>query len=80
MKLASIFKASLKIITIFIPKAQLVRIASGIAIWAVESLVKSTKTTLDDRGFAIIKKVIKAKKLQIPEINGYNDIQKQNAK
>lgn len=62
MRLGRIFKSSLRLITTFVPNAVLAKIATEIAIWAVESLVRNSKTTIDDKGLEIIKKVIKKSK------------------
>jgi len=52
-------KNLLKLITIFIPQGTLMRISSSIAIWAVESLVKNSKSKVDDKVLSIIKKELK---------------------
>lgn len=59
MKIFSIFKATTRVVTTFIPNALLAKIASEVAIWAVESLVKNSKTKVDDEGLKIVKKVIR---------------------
>lgn len=61
MKISTIFKSSLKIVTLFIPQSVLVKVAGEIAIWAVESLVKNSKSKIDDKGLEIVKKVIAEK-------------------
>ena len=55
-KIVRLFKSSIKLITFFIPQTILVRISIGIAIWAVESLVKNSKTSIDDNVLKIVKK------------------------
>jgi hypothetical protein len=62
MKLSTIFKSSLKIVTVFIPQGALAKVAAGIAIWAVESLVKNSKTTVDDEALKVVKKIVKKTK------------------
>ena len=62
MKIISLFKSSLKLITIFIPQTILAKIASEIAIWAVEALLKNTKTKIDDEDLEIVKKIVKEEK------------------
>ncbi len=64
MKITSLLKSSLKLITIFIPQTILAKIAIEIAIWAVESLVKNTKTKIDDKGLEIVKKIVKEEKIK----------------
>jgi hypothetical protein len=64
MKILSFLKSSLKVITIFIPQSTLAKLAGGIAIWAVESLVKNSKTKVDDEGLVIVKKIIIDEKLK----------------
>ncbi len=59
MKISKIFKSSLKLVTIFIPQSVLAKVATEIAIWAVESLVANSKTKIDDKGLEIVKKVVK---------------------
>ncbi len=59
MKIGKLIKSSFKIVTVFIPNAILAKIAIEIAIWAVESLVKNTKTKIDDKGLKIVKKIVK---------------------
>ena len=55
-KIIELLKSSIKLITLFIPQSTLVRISTGIAIWAVESLVKNSKTSIDDNVLKIVKK------------------------
>lgn len=62
MKVLKLFKTTTRVITTFVPNALLAKIASEVAIWAVESLVKNTKTTVDDKGLEIVKKVVKENK------------------
>jgi len=52
-------KLALKLVTIFIPQARFAKIAAGIAIWAVESLVKNSKTKVDDEALKIVKDIVK---------------------
>jgi hypothetical protein len=59
LNILNIFKCGFSVVTMFIPQSVLAKAASGIAIWAVESLVKNTKTKIDDKGLEIVKKVIK---------------------
>lgn len=53
-----LIKTTLRIITVFIPKARLAKMASSIAILAVESLVANTKTKVDDKALKIVKQAI----------------------
>lgn len=62
MKIFNIFKATTRIVTTFIPNALLAKIAGEVAIWAVESLVKNSKTKIDDEGLEIVKKVVREQK------------------
>lgn len=61
MKISNIFKHSLKIVTIFIPQARLAKLAIGVGLWAIESLVKNSKTTLDDDAYKVAKKLLSDK-------------------
>jgi len=58
MKFIKLLKSTLSVATFFIPQSLLARIASGVAIWAVESLVQNTKTTIDDKGLEMVKKIV----------------------
>lgn len=62
-KFARVFKSTigvgLKVLTVFIPQTKLATIAGGIAIWAVESLVKNSKSTVDDKVLDLVKKELK---------------------
>jgi len=49
-------KSSLKLITVCFSQSTLLRISSSIAIWAVESLVRNSKSKVDDKVLDIIKK------------------------
>ncbi len=64
MKILKLFKATTRVVTTFIPNAMLAKIASEVAIWAVESLVKNTKTQVDDKGLEIVKKVVREEKVK----------------
>ncbi len=55
-KIITILKLSPKIITFFLSKSVLMRISSSIAIWAVEALVKNSKSKVDDKILDLIKK------------------------
>ena len=59
MIIGKLFKSSIRIVTFFIPQTILAKVASELAIWAFESLVKNTKTKIDDKGLRIVKKIIK---------------------
>lgn len=58
MKIGTIIKSSVRLITFFIPQAVLAKLASELAIWAVESLVKNDRTEVKEEGLAIVEKVI----------------------
>lgn len=62
MKIGKIIKSGFRVVTLFIPQTVLAKIAGEVAIWAVESLVKNTKTKVDDKGLEIVKKVVKGNK------------------
>lgn len=59
MKIFNLFKSATRVVTTFVPNALLAKLAGEIAIWAVESLVKNSKTKVDDEGLAIVKRVVK---------------------
>lgn len=58
MRFFSILKPFTKTISLFIPNTILARITAQLAILAVESLVKNSKTKVDDQGLEIVKKII----------------------
>jgi len=58
MRFFSIIKPFTKTISLFIPNTVSARIASQLAILAVESLVKNSKTKVDDKGLEIVKKIV----------------------
>lgn len=58
-RIFKIFKNTTRIITTFVPNAILAKIATEVAIWAVESLVKNSKTKVDDEALKVVKKAIK---------------------
>jgi hypothetical protein len=59
MKIGQILKSSLRLVTFFVPQAALAKIASEVAIWAVESLVKNSKSKVDDKILDIVKTNVK---------------------
>ena len=65
VKMGKIIKSGFRIVTIFVPKTILAKAATELAVWAVESLVKNSKTKVDDKALNTVKRAIgkaKAKK------------------
>ena len=59
MKFGKILKSSIRIFTKFVPQTLLASIAGELAIWAVESLVKNTKSKVDDKVLDIVIEKVK---------------------
>ena len=63
MRILKVFKSGVKIVTVFLPQGALAKVCIGVGTWAVEELVKNTKTTLDDKALAEFKKIVSKEKI-----------------